>query len=391
MCVPFPSSAPWIGESRQLTPPARPADPTKFFGCELGAQATFNDDTERYIVNGAHDQDRMRDLLDSFINKFVLCGSCKNPETELLVSKDDWITADCKACGHRGDVENKHKLCTFIVKNPPKKAGKKGKKGAAGADSIAGQPGQLDGEDDDQDELSRKINEGAQALLSEEAAAKLIAQREADEDWGEDTSAEAVAKRMASLGVGASLLADDDDDEAGDKYSAFAATVTADMSNADIYQGAQDVSSKSYKVLVPLVPALFTDEIVTEVPTRLALLAKVRPSTLSLALSLLPLASLTLLSLQMTSNEKDQKALLGGLERFFADHADLITSNVVGKVLLQLFETDILDEEVLLHWSTHVSSKYAPKDVSKKVRKAADPFIEWLKSAESESEDEDDE
>ncbi|GAA5945579.1 hypothetical protein JCM3775_000529 [Rhodotorula graminis] len=345
----------------------RPASyPTKFFGCELGAQATFNDDTERYIVNGAHDQDRMRDLLDSFINKFVLCGSCKNPETELLVSKDDWITADCKACGHRGDVENKHKLCTFIVKNPPKKASKKGKKGAAGADSIAGQPGQFDGEDDDQDELSRKINEGAQALLSEEAAAKLIAQREADEDWGEDTSAEAVAKRMASLGVGASLLADDDDDEAGDKYSAFAATVTADMSNADIYQGAQDVSSKSYKVLVPLVPALFTDEIVSEVPTRLALLAK------------------------MTSNEKDQKALLGGLERFFADHADLITSNVVGKVLLQLFETDILDEEVLLHWSTHVSSKYAPKDVSKKVRKAADPFIEWLKSAESESDDDED-
>lgn len=285
---PSPPSASWIEEGRLLTPPARPADPTKFFGCELGAQATFNDDTERYIVNGAHDQDRMRDLLDSFINKFVLCGSCKNPETELLVSKDDWITADCKACGHRGDVENKHKLCTFIVKNPPKKAGKKGKKGAAGADSIAGQPGQLDGEDDDQDELSRKINEGAQALLSEEAAAKLIAQREADEDWGEDTSAEAVAKRMASLGVGASLLADDDDDEAGDKYSAFAATVTADMSNADIYQGAQDVSSKSYKVLVPLVPALFTDEIVAEVPTRLALLAKVRPPSLSLALSLLP-------------------------------------------------------------------------------------------------------
>ena len=224
----------------------------------------------RYIVNGAHGQERMRELLDSFINKFVLCSSCKNPETELLVSRDDWITADCKACGHRGDVENKHKLCTFIVKNPPKKASKKGKKGAAGADSIAGQPGQVDGadgeDDDDQDELSRKINEGAQALLSEEQAAKLIAQREADEDWGEDTSAEAVARRMAALGVGASLLADEDDDE-GDKYSAFAATVTSDMSNADIYTGAQDVSTKSYKVLVPLVPALFSDDIVAQLPT----------------------------------------------------------------------------------------------------------------------------
>lgn len=89
----------------------------------------------------------------------------------------------------------------------------------------------------------------------------------------------------------------------------------------------------------------------------------------------------------MTSNEKDQKALLGGFERFFASHPDLITPTVVGKVLLQLFEADIVAEDVLLHWSTHVSSKYAPKDVSKKVRKAADPFVEWLKTAESDSEE----
>jgi len=66
--------------SRALSRP--PAYPTKFFGCELGAQTSFDDRTDRYIVNGAHDATKLRELLDVFIEKFVLCKSCKNPETE---------------------------------------------------------------------------------------------------------------------------------------------------------------------------------------------------------------------------------------------------------------------------------------------------------------------
>ena len=33
-----------------------PAYPTKFFGIELGAQSKFNEETDRAIVNGAHQQ-----------------------------------------------------------------------------------------------------------------------------------------------------------------------------------------------------------------------------------------------------------------------------------------------------------------------------------------------
>lgn len=241
----------------------------------------------------------MRELLDGFIDRFVLCQSCKNPETELIVSRDGYITSDCKACGYHGDIDMRHKLTTFISKNPPKKAGKKGKRGAAGADSIAGQPGQVEGvgdEDDDDDELTRKIREGAEKVMTEEEAARLIAEREKEDDWAdEDTSPEAVAKRMAALGVSAdsSLLAgglDDDDDEASTgPYGEFAAWVTeqkeqaaaaggdGDLSAAELYKeaDARGVTKKPHRLLPVLFPALFDDKVTAELPKYLPVLAKV--------------------------------------------------------------------------------------------------------------------
>ena len=38
----------------------------------------------RYIVNGAHESEKLQDLLDGFIIKFVLCPECDNPETVLV-------------------------------------------------------------------------------------------------------------------------------------------------------------------------------------------------------------------------------------------------------------------------------------------------------------------
>src|ERR1700753_567524 len=93
-------------------------DPTKVFGCELGAQTTFDEKADRYIVNGAHDATRLRELLDGFIDKFVLCGSCKNPETDIIITKTEDILLDCKACGQRTRVDMRHKLVSFILKNP---------------------------------------------------------------------------------------------------------------------------------------------------------------------------------------------------------------------------------------------------------------------------------
>lgn len=66
---------------------------------------------ERFIVNGSHDADKLQDLLDGFIRKFVLCPECDNPETDLKVSsKKGTISQGCKACGFHGPLEVNHKV-----------------------------------------------------------------------------------------------------------------------------------------------------------------------------------------------------------------------------------------------------------------------------------------
>lgn len=83
---------------------------------------------------------------------------------------------------------------------------------------------------------------------------------------------------------------------------------------------------------------------------------------------------LTLSTIQIVSSEKHQKALLGGVERLCGvAYPDLIAA--VPKILMAYYQEDVLEEEVATAWGTHVSKKYTDKDTSKKVRKAAAPFL----------------
>ena len=127
-----------VDVARALSRP--PTYVTKYFGCELGAQTQFDIKAERYIVNGCHDGAKLQDMLDGFIKRFVLCEKCDNPETVLKVRsisvpcneismiifviqvKKNMIGASCKACGHQYMLDMRHKLTTFITKNPPEKA-----------------------------------------------------------------------------------------------------------------------------------------------------------------------------------------------------------------------------------------------------------------------------
>lgn len=342
--------------SRALSRP--PTYPTKFFGCELGAQTTFNEKDDRYIVNGAHDATRLRELLDAFIDKFVLCAECKNPETDLIVdSKTENISRDCKACGARTDVDMRHKLTTFIIKNPPKKA-KKDKKPKAEGKEKEGGSGEEEAEDGaSDDEFTKKLKAEAAELPTAEEAAR----GGANEDWSLDTSAAAVQARQKEM-AGLTLGDSDEDAEGADPYSELAVWLEGnrESSAVDIYKKVEDLGiERKHKTAEILGRALFTENIEKEIPTYGALLAKV------------------------VTSEKHQKSLLGGVERFVGvEHPNLIPT--VPKILMAFYQADILEEEVILQWGTHVSKKYVDRDVSKRVRKAADPFIKWLNEADEE-------
>ncbi len=53
-----------------------PGEVNKFFGCELGAQTTYNEDTDRAVVNGAHTDDALQKLVHKYCEGFVICPNC---------------------------------------------------------------------------------------------------------------------------------------------------------------------------------------------------------------------------------------------------------------------------------------------------------------------------
>lgn len=284
--------------ARALSRP--PTYTTKFFGCELGAQTSFDEKNERYIVNGAHDANRLRELLDVFIEKFVLCKSCKNPETELVIVKTgrvEDIIRDCKACGERTGVDMRHKVTTFILKNPPVKV-KKGKNkntgDAAGGVGGGGSPGDANGENGDaqddpsaesDDELTKKIKAEAAELNDDTTLTK--------EGWSADTSPGAVKQRIEALegSMAAAALAGDDDGSDEDVNSPYAQLGRWIEDNRDddpkayavaIYKKAEELGiEKKHRTLPILVPALFTTDIVAEIPKYAPLLIKVSLKSVS--------------------------------------------------------------------------------------------------------------
>lgn len=94
----------------------------------------------------------------------------------------------------------------------------------------------------------------------------------------------------------------------------------------------------------------------------------------------------------MITSERHEKAFLGGIERLLAtqgkDHTDLMTSPKIVKVLHEIYDKDLVSEEVIQKWGTKASKKYVDLSTSKKIRRAAEPFLKWLEEAEEDESDE---
>lgn len=101
---------------------------TKFFGCELGAQTTMSVEEDRFIVNGSHNSSDLQGLMCRYIELFVLCSNCRLPETHYKI-KGDSISQKCVACGNKDVCDMTHKLSTFILKQHKKLKSEKEKEG----------------------------------------------------------------------------------------------------------------------------------------------------------------------------------------------------------------------------------------------------------------------
>lgn len=84
---------------------------------------------------------------------------------------------------------------------------------------------------------------------------------------------------------------------------------------------------------------------------------------------------------------------MGGTERLIGtlgkEHPEMFDKIV--KILQLYYHYDLISEEVVTKWGTKASKKYVDLATSKKVRKAAEPFLKWLAEAEEEESSEEDE
>lgn len=336
----------------------RPASyPTKFFGFELGAITTIEPDKDKYIVNGKHDQSKLAQVLDDFIEKFILCKKCqRNPETYMLI-RGGVIELKCKACGGRSPVDMRQKLCTFILKNPPpeQKSIKK--------------PSHKSEEDNGTDQGDEPKKEDDKVSIGIKSSKKKREQEDEDDVvWYTDTSKEAAEQRRKNMLDNTSELA-----------AKLLSTGIADRPDPLVSLRAFLESNPSKtQIIAQLQKEREEHKLDDEQAARLAFLALFDTNVFKQ----IKTDKLAVIK-QVATNAEAQAGVIGGLTELGKDAAVL---KVVPHVLKYLYDEDVVEEAVILKWYGAKSRGDAAK-----VKEAAKVFVEWLENADEESEEDDEE
>ncbi|XP_073151257.1 eukaryotic translation initiation factor 5-like [Henckelia pumila] len=398
---------------------ARPASyTTKHFGCELGAQSKFDEKTGTSLVNGAHDTAKLAGLLETFIKKFVQCYGCGNPETEILINKNQMIQLKCAACGFVSDVDMRDKLTSFIVKNPPEpKKGSKDKKALRRAEKERLKEGEA--ADDELKKLKKDIKKKGSSKEGSSSRKKvgssdeernspprsLAAQQEEDTEdddiqWQTDTSMEAAQQRMKDqlTSVTADMVMLSTIEK--QKVKKPKATVRAHDGSRTALATKDDTKTKNGKTNIEKLVEGMRENIsgmdANQFQSYLGTLSGSSSQEVMTALYEALLEGVdkgfakeitkktSYLTAALGQNENSQLLLLRAIEEF-SKKPNPHAVKEVALVLKVLYDADILEEENIMQW---YDEGIAGSNIDSAVWKNAKPFIDWLQNADSESEEE---
>jgi len=319
-----------------------PSYPLKYFGTELGANVKMDPQADLYVINGAHDPEKLLELLYKFIEKFVLCNKCKNPETRISVERKE-IYQRCIACGHESTIPKVHNLTKFILKDHiESKGNSKGKQSKGKQSSPA----------------SNANDSGFEIRKADD---------EDDFDDNELTAA-AYSERMRELckGLSSDVYLSDPVESANAFYEIVKGKIETGMLNEaetqkELVREAERLNIKNKATLI-MSELIFSENMIEEIGKNRLLLLRF-----------------------CNENPKAQKSLLSGFEKLVGN---VYKDQLIGKTMLILkafYDEDILDEEAILEWAKKVSKKNVSKVVSQEIHDKAAPFIKWLQEAEEES------
>ncbi|KAL8467207.1 hypothetical protein ACS0TY_036068 [Phlomoides rotata] len=390
-----------------------PSYTTKYFGCELGAQSKFDDKTGTSHVNGSHDTAKLAGLLENFIKKFVQCYGCGNPETEVIITKSQMINLKCAACGFISEVDMRDKLTTFILKNPPEsKKGSKDKKAMRRAEKERLKEGEAADE-----ELKKLKKEAAKKKGAPSKASSKKKSHNSDEDhsppgslgdenetaaaddsdddiqWQTDTSAVAaqqtIQEQLNAVTASMVILSANEEKKKSGKTSPGRDGKTAVNGKANgVKSGEQDELVNSIKEFVKKGSSAsqlksFLDSL-SGTPQDISdalFVALFEGVGKGFSKEVMKKKNYIAVTIQ---EEGSQPILLHAIEAF-CGKASPEAVKEVALVLKELYDNDLLEEESIVGW---YEQGLKGDNKGSLIWKNVKPFVEWLQSAESESEEE---
>mmetsp|Transcript_22062 Transcript_22062/g.32024 ORF Transcript_22062/g.32024 Transcript_22062/m.32024 type:complete len:403 (-) Transcript_22062:197-1405(-) len=346
-----------------------PAEVTKFFGTELGAQTKWNAEDERAIVNGQHTDPQLQNLVFRYCEFFVLCPTCRLPETDYKI-KNGAIFHKCHACGSKEMVDMAHKLTTFILNQHKKSKDSKSKKDK---DKDKKKKKKKKSEDDEKDEDSPTKDDGEKKeKKSKKKKKEKEKSRSSDgsaSDDGSDKSAEDIATMIGNV----TLEEAEQFDSAVESIQRVIATGASVEAVLEELRVVQTFSSfPTYFRIDMMVAAAFGSGNVTAnelAPHKEAFVALVN------------------------GNQINERRVIGALERLCGQRRPEL--QVLFPVILKMFyDEDIVSEEVILDWGAEMDlrTEYSPEIVTDEtleaLQNAAKPFLTWLEEADEDDSDE---
>mmetsp|Transcript_25814 Transcript_25814/g.42341 ORF Transcript_25814/g.42341 Transcript_25814/m.42341 type:complete len:401 (-) Transcript_25814:165-1367(-) len=340
-----------------------PGEVNKFFGCELGAQTTYSEDSDRAVVNGAHTDDTLQKMLHRYIEIFVLCPNCRLPETDYKI-KSGTIWHKCAACGAKEMVDMNHKLTNYILAQDKKdkKSGKKGKK-----------KGKDDSDDDKKKKKDKKDKKKDKKKSKKDAAAE---ENGDDKDYLKEAM---FGKKEDDLGIVSDDDGKDDESEAGVDD-----------------EGAMELAIEGTRKFLEENPDASVSEIV-EVVTNQQMASALKSHD---KIHILIRAAIT--PQFFKNNEIEKYAPVAAkiangnkiIERHLISSLEFISKDKpknFAVMIKQFYDEDALDEETILEWADDGRSEYTLDAVDEETRAAlrgeAEPVVVWLQEADSDSED----
>lgn len=336
-----------------------PEYPTRFMGAELGAQATFQDTSDRTccIIKGIFPPADLNKQLNKFIDQFILCPKCRLPETKIHI-KSKKVCVTCASCGYDDALNTGHKLEKFILNNnKSKNKSKKKKKDKSGKDK------------DDSDEKEAPQEDLGPAALARKQVDFSQASTRVKQEITVDTSEEAQKLRMQEL------LETDEESKASRKLK--------NVGKVDF--------SKPEEVLRAFIAETKRDvvEVVSEIQRlKLSHELSVQEQWRVTLEGILDIGEPKKLNKQIKSNAHLFKALA----KTKPERLLLITSTMrflqgehlqrLPLLLKAFLDLDVLDEDSITSWwdsPPEADSSAVGVPVAKQAREVSEVFVKWLK------------